>query len=92
MFKQILVFAGTVIFIEWAIELLRFCFNSLIFNTWKFEWLSHSNKYVSSIINIIESAAVVGLLYLGYSIIFIIISVFWLSMVTKTLADFFIHD
>ena len=91
MLYSALVFIGKVILIEWAIEFLRFCTNSFITNIWQFTWLSHSNKYADVIINVVETLAVMALLYLGYNVYFIITSVFVLSYMTKALANLIIR-
>ncbi len=83
-FFNILLFLATTVLIEFMIEILRFVAYGIIHNAWpKNILLTHENKYLSWFLNGTESFAVMTLLYLGYSIPVIVVSVFLLIFVLK---------
>jgi hypothetical protein len=89
--NSVVMFFLKAILIEWAIELCRFT----IFYAWnkmfpKEIFLSHSNRYFSWFINVLESLCVMVLLYLKYDICLIILFTLLLTFIIKNLGSLII--
>ena len=82
------IIAKTVI-IELAIELLRQALHGLTFNAWAGRMLVGTNKHPQFDwwLNILESVFVVALLFMSFSMPFIIISVFLIMLLLKELGN-----
>lgn len=90
-FWNVVVFLVKAVLIEWTIELLRFISYGIWYNEYSKEiWLTHKNWYFKWFINSLETLAVLTLLYLGYSFIFIVVTVFCFIFIVKQIGNVFL--
>ena len=88
----LVIFIAKAVFAELMIEAVRFASYTIWHNAYPDTLLlTHQNKYFSWFINSLESAAVIALLYYGFSFVLTVVLVTILTFVVKQTGSAFLR-